>query len=60
MRLKVGLFLNDLADRFGISVGHASKVFATWINSLYHELPLIFPFPSKEHVQKLMPDEFKM
>ena len=23
MRLKVGLFLSDLADRFGISVGHA-------------------------------------
>ena len=59
MRLKVGLFLNDLADRFGISVGHASKIFSTWINFLYHELPLLFPFPPKEHIEALMPDEFK-
>eukprot|EP00794_Sanderia_malayensis_P002548 gene2548-biopygen2091 len=59
MRLKVGLFLNDLGDRFGISASHASRVFTTWINFLYHELPLLFPFPSKELVQKLMPDEFK-
>ena len=59
MRLKVGLFLNDLADRFGISVGHASKIFSTWINFLYHELPLLFPFPPKKYIEALMPDEFK-
>ena len=58
MRLKVGLFLNDLADRFGISIGNASKIFTTWINFLYYELPLLFPFPSKEKIQKFMPDEF--
>ena len=59
MRLKGGLFLGDLADRFGISVGHASKIFTTWINFLFHELPLLFPYPSKDLVQRLLPDEFK-
>ena len=59
MRLKLGLFLNDLADRFGISQGHASKIFTTWINFLFHELPPLFPFPSQERIRKDMPDQFK-
>ena len=29
MRLRVGLFMTDLADRFRISSGHASKLFTT-------------------------------
>ncbi|XP_065055342.1 uncharacterized protein LOC135683889 [Rhopilema esculentum] len=60
MRLKVGLFVNDLADRFGISSGHVSKIFTTWINFLFHELPSLLPFPSQEQIQKLMPEEFKL
>ena len=52
MRLKLGLFLNDLADRFGISQGHASKIFTTWINFLFHELPPLFPFPSQERITR--------
>lgn len=59
MHLKVGLFLNDLADRFGISVGHASKMFTTWINFLFHELPLLFSYPSKDLVASILPAEFK-
>ena len=59
IRLKVGLFLTDLADRFGISVGHASKIFNTLINFLFHELPLLFPYPSKDIVERLLPVEFK-
>jgi len=59
MRLKVGLFLNDLADRFGISLAQSSKIFTTWINFLYHELPLLFPFPSRAKIDKLMPSEFE-
>ena len=59
IHLKVGLFLVDLADRFRISVGHASKIFTTLINFLYHELPILLPFPSKDLVQMNKPDEFK-
>lgn len=58
VRLRVGLFLKDLADRFGISCGHVSKIFCTWINLLYFELKLLFPFPSQESVRKNMPLEF--
>ena len=59
MRLKVGLFLNDLADRFGISRAQSSKIFTTWINFLYHELPLLFPFPLMAKIDRLMPSEFE-
>ena len=59
VRLKVGLFVNDLADRFHISPGYVSKIFTTWINFLYHELPQLFPFPSQSMVRKYMPEQFK-
>ena len=55
VRLKVGLFVRDLVDRFGISVANFSKIFCTWINSLYLELPQLFPFPSQESARKNMP-----
>ena len=60
VRLKVGLFVRDLVDRFGISVAHFSKVFCTWINFLYLELPQLFPFPSQESVRKNMPQQFAL
>ena len=58
MRLKAGLFIQDLADRFGISKTLVSKICITWINLLYMELRDIFPFPSQELVRKNMPKEF--
>ena len=59
MRLKVGLFAIDLADRFGISTAQVSKIFTTWICFLYHELPTLFPFPSQELVRQNLPSQFK-
>ena len=59
VRLKVGLFLGDLSDRFCISTGLLSKIFTTWINFLYLELPLLFPFPSQTLIRKQMPKQFK-
>ena len=58
MRLKAGLFVQDLADRFGISTSLVSCICITWINLLYLELNDIFPFPSQELVRKNMPQEF--
>ena len=58
MRLKAGLFVQDLADRFGISTSLVSRICITWINLLYVELRDIFPFPSQELVRKNMPKEF--
>lgn len=58
VRLKVGLFVKDLSDRFDISSGHFSKIFTIWINFLCFELKLIFPFPSQADVLRNMPLEF--
>lgn len=58
VRLRVGLFVKDIADRFGISPGHVSKIFCTWINLLHYELKLLFPFPSQECIRMNMPLEF--
>ena len=58
LRLKVGLFVNDLSDRFDISPSLVSRIFTTWINFLYFELPLLFPFPSQDLIRKQMPKEF--
>ena len=59
MRLKVGLFIDDLAGRFGISSSQVSKIFTTRICFLYHELPLLFKPPSQEVVRQAMPAQFK-
>ena len=58
LRLKVGLFVHDLADRFGISTSLVSRICITWVNFLSMELPGLFPFPSQELVRKNMPQEF--
>ena len=51
--------MNDLSNRFRITSGHTSKIFTSWINFLFHELPLLFPFPSQERIQKDMSLQFK-
>ena len=58
MRLKAGLFVQDLANRFGISISSVSRICITWINFLYYELKDLFPFPSQDLVRKNMPKEF--
>ena len=59
MRLKLGLFLNELADRFGMSKSHASKILTAWIKFLFHEFSPLFPLPSQQCIRKDMPDQFK-
>lgn len=51
-RLEAGLFVQDLADRFGISTGLVSRICITWINLLYVELKDLFSFPAQELVRK--------
>ena len=58
VRLKAGLFVQDLADRFGISISSVSRICISWINFLHYELKDLFPFPSQELVQKNMPKKF--
>lgn len=60
MRLKVGLFVQDLAERFSISKGTMSKYIYTWVSLLHKELKVLNPFPSKDCVQRNMPNVFKI
>uniref|UniRef100_A0A8W8JS03 Transposase Helix-turn-helix domain-containing protein n=1 Tax=Magallana gigas TaxID=29159 RepID=A0A8W8JS03_MAGGI len=58
MRLKVGLFVEDIAERFGVSVGTYSQYFTTWVCLLYQELRPLNPFPSRDIIQRNMPSCF--
>ena len=59
MRLKVGLYVVDLSERFGVSTTHISRIFTTWVNFLNHELKLLFPYPSQEVIRRNLPESFK-
>ncbi|XP_068728147.1 uncharacterized protein [Montipora capricornis] len=59
MRLKTGLFVQDLSDRFGISITSVSRICITWFNFIHYERKDMFPFPSQELVRKNMPQEFE-
>ena len=58
IRLRLGLYSEDIAQRFGISVSYFSKIFTTWIVFLSKELRLLFPFPSQKKVRDHMPARF--
>ena len=58
MRLRLGLLLEDVADRFGVSPATMSRLFITWVVFLAKELRLLFPWPSKELVQKHASKDF--
>ena len=59
MRLRLGIFVQDVADRFCISNSTFSKYFSTWICLLHCELKTLNPFPSRHDVDRTMPDIFK-
>ena len=59
VRLRLGLFELDLANRFGISQSTVSRIITTWINLLYHSFKGIERFPPWHIVKKYMPEIFK-
>ena len=59
VRLKVGIFVQDVSDRFNISVGTFSKYFTSWICLLFEELRILNPFPSRLMIDRTMPNCFK-
>lgn len=58
VRLRVGLYIQDISDRFGIDESQVSRIFTTWVNFLYYELKEMFPFPDQETILFNMPKEF--
>lgn len=59
MRLRLGLLLDDLADRFKISTSTCSVIFCKWIDYLYVQLEFLVKWPSRENIDATMPFSFK-
>ena len=59
VRLRLGLFEQDLADRFGISSSTVSRICRTWLTFLYLKFKEIPLWPPKEVVQGSMPSCFR-
>lgn len=59
IRLRLGLFEQDLAYRFNVSQPTVSRIIITWINFMYLELKKIPLWPPREVVQANMPKVFK-
>lgn len=59
LRLRLGLLLEDVADRFSISIGTASSIFSTWIEVMACQLQNVFPWPTRELVRNHTPPQFQ-
>ena len=59
VRLRLGLFEQDLAYRFGISQSTVSRIFYTWINFLFLQFKQIPLWPPKALIISHMPKVFK-
>lgn len=58
MRLKVGLYVHDISERFQINSASFSMYFSTWISLIHAELKFLNPFPSKD-IMRTTPKPFK-
>ena len=59
VRLRLGLFEKDLANRFNISVSTVCRICRTWIRFMYLRFKEIPLWPSKDLVNLYMPKCFK-
>ena len=59
VRLKLGLFEQDLADRFEIHISSVSRKLVTWSNFLYFFLGSQIIWPSGADVNRCMPEGFR-
>ena len=59
VRIKLGLFQQDLAHRFNLHMSTVSRKLTTWANYLYFLLGNQMIWPSRADVNAKMPQEFK-
>ena len=59
VRIKLGLFVQDLAFRFQLHISTVSRKLKTWVNYLYFLLGTQPIWPSRQEINACMPDEFK-
>ena len=58
MKLKLGLFFEDLGDRFSISKSTASRIFECWIRAMALCLKSIIYMPDVENIRATLPSKF--
>ena len=58
MRLRLGLLLQDIADKFNVSASTMSRIFTTWLRLLSVELQQMFPWPTRDLVAQYTPQQF--
>jgi len=59
MKVKMGLFLFDLAFRFAVSESTASSVFTTWVKLMAKELKWMISFPDRSVIVRNLPSMFR-
>lgn len=59
MRLRLGLLLEDLAQRFKISKSTCSKIVSRWINYMDVKLSFLLHWPEREVNNLTMPKQFR-
>jgi len=57
--LQVGLFLQDLADRFDTSVGTLSQILTSWVLLMEKEMESLCPFPTRDITAQTLPLSFR-
>ena len=59
VRLRLGLFVEDLAIRFGISKSSVNRILLTWINYTYLKLGNICIWPNQDTIRATIPSSMK-
>lgn len=59
VRLRLGLYEVDIADRFGISPSTVSRTVITWLNLMYGKFQQLPAWLSRHKINRLMPPCFK-
>ena len=59
-RLRQGFNEKHLASLFGISQPTVSSIFSSWINFMFLRFGIINVWPSREEINKTMPEDFKV
>lgn len=59
VQMRLGLFELDLAHRFGVHVSTVNRICISWINFMYLKFGYLNMWPSREEIDKAMPQSFK-
>ena len=59
MKLRLNLYDQDLAYRFGVVQSTVSKIMKKWVNVMHVRLKPLVQWPQREQLRRTMPEDFK-